>query len=134
MIAAKGTIVVDQQSVVVKLNDDILFYYLWLIKRNMVLNDFIHTPKYGAHVTIINRKIHGDFDHRLLQDFEGNRIKIWYDERLIDRVTTKGFRLFYLQVQFHSVFQEIAHAIGIKGKTKGKIGYHLTIGNIGKNR
>jgi hypothetical protein len=131
VLETTGQIKVDQKQsrIVVELSADIIRYYSWFVSKEYWIN--LQSPKYGAHVTIGNEKIHKDIDWKKAIAYNGKKIKFQYDHYLIRGGYTKGFIMFYLKV-YSEELDKMKKELKIIDND-GFRGLHITLGHSGKS-
>lgn len=125
------------ESVKIIVNNDIIKYYLWLINRRyysiegcgtFLLHENFAIPKYNAHITIVNKKIHGWNSYWNSIEEKYNNRTIWFSFDPSDlRIggQTKSFKNWYIPIQSIDI-NKIKNEFNIKDSS-GYLGEHLTI-------
>jgi hypothetical protein len=116
---------VDKRRIAVELNEDFIRYYLWFIKKAYWVD--LHTPMYGAHITIANFKLHSNVDYNKAKKlYDGKIVAFEYDVNPVRGGLTKGFLMFYLHV-FSKQIEAIKDDLKIVERANYK-GMHITLG------
>lgn len=105
---------------------DLIEYYKRLIDYHYNYTIKLNTPRHGAHITIINSKIHKNVDISKVLVYNGGKIEFEYDCEDI-RIGGRGFINFWFPVKCDFA-QKIKEILSIKDN-KTFLGLHLTIGN-----
>lgn len=127
MLYAFGYLQVAQNAIRIKINDDFLRYYCWLIKKEFRWLK-LQYPKHGAHITISNKKLHKNVDYNKIKALNGARIRFQYDEKIIQG----GCEFVNFWVPVECKFAEyIKERLNIVDK--GFLGFHITICNNKKS-
>lgn len=131
MLGSTGQIKVDQKQsrIVVELPDDIIRYYSWFVSKEYWIN--LQSPKYRAHITIGNEKIHKKINWEKANQYNGKKIEFQYDHHLIRGGYTKGFIMFYLRV-YSEELENMKKDLNIIDNDGFK-GLHITLGHSGKS-
>lgn len=125
-----GRIVYENDRLNVKLCLDFCDYYRWFIHRNFWLKT--QPCKFNPHITVWIEKIHGSLKNKeKLKKFVGKKIKIKYSPLIFEGGSSRGFKNFYLQCH-SNFFSKIEKDFDIKN-ADNFLGYHITLGNIGKS-
>jgi hypothetical protein len=115
----------NPQRIVVELDSDFIRYYLWFIKREYWID--LHTPLYGAHITITNPKLHSNVNYNLAKKkYDGKVVSFKYDVNPVRGGLTKGFVMFYLRV-FSDQIESIKNDLNVV-EHDGYKGMHITLG------
>ena len=123
-----GTYLVQKGAIKVITNNDVCKYYRWLFNKahfNTIKNQI---PKHGAHVGIINPKIHRSIDCMELKDLNGKRVDFDIDIEGNYGGFTKGFLNFWLDAHCQE-FIDIRKWFGVYEEQDGFAPFHLTILN-----
>jgi hypothetical protein len=98
MLEASGRLVVGPGEVRINIDTDFCRYY-----RKLLLDatcesprDF-QTPKHGAHITVISKKIHGNTDTSSLADYDGSTTPFKYSPVIVRGGTR--FVTYYVKVE-----------------------------------
>jgi len=130
-----GKISVDKnKSIFIKVNNDFVNYYRWLIQKryfgatgvNTFLNGIskLSTPRLGAHISIVNANLHGWNPEWNKLKLIGQNAYFHYDPQIV-YIGGRGFSNFWIPV--HSdLINKIKKDLEIK-EHKKYLGAHITI-------
>ena len=124
MIKLSRKIKLDDTGLRVNLERDFINYYIWMIRRYYWNCIKINAPKHGAHISIITKKLHKEFNKNKLQKYHNKMVDFWYDPAI--RMGGSYFTNFWLFVDL-PIGEKIKNELGIV--EKGFLGYHITIGS-----
>lgn len=87
LLTATGRIHYGRNWVYLKIDDDIVLYYQWLIKRQFHGGLMLHRPKVGAHISIVRDDkidpIEKEIKEDMWKQFEGRECEFHYDPTTI---------------------------------------------------
>ena len=112
----------------IDVHPDFCKYYSWLYKRETWNTQKINLPKHGAHINIVNPKIHGKLDLSRFAHLNGKEIEFEYSIEGNFGGFTKGFLNFWLDVKCEEA-EIIAKDLGVYKEEEGFSAFHLTIFN-----
>jgi hypothetical protein len=124
-----GIVRVEENRMVINLENDLVLYYRWIIENHHYKTVRFQTPAYGAHITILNRKIHGSkYNYNHLKKYHKKEVEFNYDPVNIN-IGGSRYKVYWLNV-------DVPFADSVKRELNvietGFLGYHITLGNIGK--
>lgn len=76
-LQAEGVIEINN-GIRINLGIDFCKYYQWLLERYLNFTRKYQLPKYKAHITIVNPKIHKVYDYSPVAQFAGQLVKFDY--------------------------------------------------------
>jgi hypothetical protein len=77
-IKATGWLQIDD-AVRIVTNADICRYYQWFITKEFWYTVKTQLPRHGAHITVVNPKIHKSNDFRAIRNLKGQRVNFEFD-------------------------------------------------------
>ena len=98
LLNAQGKLVVAPGEARINLDNDFCRYY-----RKLVMEYYgatpqeLHLPMYGAHITILAKKIHQGIDTTCLEDYNGDTVDFMYDHEI--RKGGTKFTTYYAYVE-----------------------------------
>jgi len=128
MIKAKGVFKITSNSIKVVLDDDFCRFYQWLFDRAHYSTLKTQRPFHGAHIGVVNPKIHKNVDTSVFSHLDGQ--EIWFDYNITGNLGgfSKGFKNFWLDV-FSKRLDAIAQELGVFKESDGFASFHITILN-----
>ena len=127
MLKASGKFYVTKDSIKIVLDMDFCRYYNWLFTRAHYFTKKLQLPKHGAHIGIINQKIHKKDCSDYLY-LNGQAVDFQYDIEGNYGGFSKGFLNFWMDVTCKEA-EEILREMGCHIKTDGFGLLHITVGN-----
>ena len=99
LLRATGRFHVSDHSARIKLDDDFCRYYKKLLQFDSPwIDEEQLPPKYGAHITVVNKKIHkGLLDTSSIKKFNDDVVEFYYDPLV--RAGGKVFTTYYVYVE-----------------------------------
>lgn len=119
-IEASGTIQVDN-GVRVATNIDLCKFYNSLIKKQLNINPQL--PFYGAHITLVNPKLHNVLDFSEVIQYDGREVKFLYSPEFFTSDVN-----FWIPVKCE-IYHEIKWILNFR-ESPNWLGLHLTISNL----
>lgn len=126
LLEASGRVIVAPGEVRINLDTDFCRYYRKLLLEQHYESPLeFQTPKHGAHITVISRKIHPGVDTSCLLDYHDSVAEFKYDIDI--RKGGSRFTTYYAYVE--CVFAEFAkRKVGVVDN-KGFLGLHICVCN-----
>lgn len=128
MLKALGKYLVKKNDIRVVTTPDFCSYYANLFKKAHWNTIKVNLPKYGAHIGIINPKIHGEIDCSEFLCLNGK--KVWFEYDITGNYGgfSKGFLNFWLDV-YSQEFENIAKKLNCLNPNRNFANFHITILN-----
>lgn len=120
-LKVKGKINVTDRDLRVHLSRDFILYYKWMIEHYYWF--YVSEPLHGAHITVINEKIH-NVNTSHLKQYHKMEVELNYIPDLIVGAKSKNFRNFYVRI-YSDFLEGIKKAEGINDKSI----LHVTVAN-----
>lgn len=103
-------------------NEDFILYYQWLIKKQFPWIK-VQSPKYKAHITLVNPSIHGYLDFSKIFHLQDVICDVEYGVEMY-----RSPRNFWLPVLIPDIYYEIKDILKFQ-ESQNWLGLHLTIAN-----
>lgn len=127
-LKAKGRFSVDKNTLKVVLDRDFCRYYKWLYDQYYFNTIKTQIPMHGAHIGIVNPKIHKDVDTTKFLYLNKQEICFEYNIEGYFGGYTKGFKNFWLDVRSKEL-ENIALSLKVLKTYKNFSHFHITILN-----
>jgi hypothetical protein len=128
-IKSCGILKLDENNLRVISHPDICNYYKFLFKKYSYNTIKVQTPKHGAHITIVNEKIHGIINLNKIKSFLNTNIDYEYNIKgIFNNQSEKNFKNYFLKVRSKQL-NLIMEILKLNNDNDKFLGLHLTILN-----
>lgn len=121
-LEVKGCVKHENGNLRVYTSLDFIMYYKWHLERQVRVK--FGLPMHQAHLTIVNKKIHGVVDTSLLENWNNTQIIINYSPYIFVGAQTKNYRIFMLRCH-SNMLDYIANDLNVSKPHH----WHFTIAN-----
>ena len=128
LLKAKGTFRITPESIKIVLDDDFCRFYQWLFNKAHCSIIKTQRPAHGAHIGIVNPKIHKNINTTTFNHLDGQEIWFEYDITGNFGGFSKGFKNFWLDV-YSKRLDGLAQELGVFKEDPNFASFHITILN-----